>query len=450
MNPNRPHRHTAASAALSLLLALALLALASCAGAPEATPLAPAPGASPRAPTGAAPTPAPTLQPQNEGPLTLIWWTPEFLSPAAAQPAGPEIARQLAAFSEERGEQVRVEAVRKARYGKGGLLDSLRTAAPVAPASLPDVVALDVVELQAAVDAGLLQPLNELIDPATSENLYAFASESGKFGDKLYALQYLADVEHAVFLPQQVAEAPPTWEEVVDRRVAYLFALASPPGAGGARPAEGLSHAVIGQYLSAGATLGADRRLLLEAQPLLRLLTFYQDATAKGVLPPAALELADGEAVWSIFAQGQAPLASASARKYAAEKGTLNAGQAAAPGLSGAATPIAGGWALAIVTRDPQRQAAAAQFIAWLLRPDNAGAWAKAGGWLPTSSGGLTAVVTGEHAAFLDSQLAAARSIPVGADYPATAERIQTAIVAVVSGESDAAAATEAAVNGQQ
>jgi ABC-type glycerol-3-phosphate transport system substrate-binding protein len=359
------------------------------------------------------------------------------------------MARQLEAFSAERGAQVRVEVVRKARYGKGGLLDSLRTTAPVAPRSLPDVVSLDVVELEKAVEAGLLQPLNQLVDPGVSENLYAFASEAGQFTDQLYALQHLADIEHAAFQPQQVAQAPAIWSEVMDRRTAYLFALASPPGSGGARPAEGLSHAVIGQYLSAGATLAADRQLLLEPQPLLRLLTFYDDATEAAVLPPASLELADGEAVWSIFAQGQAPLACASARKYAAENSALNAGHAPAPGLSGQATPIAGGWALAIVTRDPRRQAAAAEFIAWLLRPENAGAWAKAGGWLPTSSGALTAVGTGDYVAFLDGQLVAARSIPVGPDYASTAERIQAAIVAVVGGKSDAAAATEATINGQ-
>lgn len=442
MNHTQPRR--AQTRALShALLALLLLALAGCAAAPEPTPPAPAAVSPTPAP------PAPTEAPSDDGPLTLVWWTPEFLSPAASQPSGPELASQLAAFSAARDGQVLVETVRKARYGKGGLLDSLRTAAPVAPDSLPDIIALDVVELEKAVEAGLLQPLAELVDPAVSENLYAFASEAGQFGEQVYALQYLADIDHAAYLTGQVAQVPATWYEVVDRRIAYLFALASPPGPGGARPSEGLSHAVIGQYLSAGATLGADRRLLVEAQPLQRLLTFHEEATKAGVLPPAALELADGEAVWSIFAQGQAPLSCASARKYAAESSALAASYAPAPGLSAAATPIAGGWALAIVTRDPQRQAAAAQLIGWLLRPENAGAWAKAGGWLPTSSGALSAVATSEYATFLDAQLAAARSIPVGPDSANTSDRIQNAVVSVVTGESDAAAATEAAINAQ-
>ena len=350
MNYPSPFRRASRLAASYLLAALLITALASCSAAPAPTPSAPTAVVATRVP----PTAAPTGVATEEGPITLVWWTPEFLSPDAPQPAGPELARQLQAFAEAKGGQVRVETVRKARYGKGGLLDSLRTAAPVAPASLPDIVALDVVELEKAVEAGLLQPLNSLVDPGVSENLYAFASEAGQFDGKLYALQHLADIDHAVFLPEQVAEAPATWADVVNRRIAYLFPMAAPTGGGSGAPAEGLSHAVLGQYLSAGATLGADRRLLLETQPLLRLLTFYQDASAAGVLPPAALELADGEAVWDIFAQGQAPLADASARRYAAESASVNAGHAPAPGLSGEATPIAGGWGLAIVTRDPK------------------------------------------------------------------------------------------------
>ena len=123
------------------------------------------------------------------------------------------------------------------------------------------------------------------------------------------------------------------------------------------------------------------------------------------------------------------------------------AGYSAAPGLAGPATPIAAGWALAIVARDPARQAAAAELIAWLLRPEHAGAWAKAGGWLPTSDGALESIGIGEQGAFLDGQLAAARALPVGSDYAQTAARINAAILAVVSGESDAASATEAAIN---
>lgn len=432
--------------AATLSAALIVVALTACTGAPAAplTPVAATPTSQP------APTAPATLASTEEGPLTLVWWTPEFLSPQAPQPAGPEIERQLREFSASRGGEVQVEAVRKSRYGKGGLLDSLRTAQPVAPASLPDIVALDVVELEKAVQEGLLQPLDELFNDGVTENLYAFATEAGRFDGNLYAIQYIADVDHGAYQTQQVAQPPASWTDVIERRIAYLFPLASPQGGGSARPAENLSHAVLGQYLSAGATLGSERQLALEAQPLLRMLTFYEEAVSAGVLPPAALELSDGEEVWSVFSQGQAPMAYVSARRYSTDNESLNAGYSAAPGLSGGATSIAGGWALAIVTRDPRRQVAAAELIAWLLRPENAGAWARAGGWLPTSDGALELIGSDAYARFLDEQLAITRSVPIGPEYAATAAQIQAAIVAVVQGESDAASATEAAVNGQQ
>lgn len=382
--------------------------------------------------------------------MTLVWWTPEFLSPQAPQPVGQLLAQQLAAFSIAQAGKVQVETLRKARYGTGGLLDAMRTAQPVAPETLPDIVALDATELASAVDAGLVQPLDDLIDPTVTERLYPFASEAGVFSERLYGIQYLADIEHAAYLPAQVAEMPKSWADLTARRLAYLFPLAAPQTDNNpaARPAEYLSHAVLGQYLSAGATLGADRRLLLEQQPLLRLLAFYQEAADAAVLPPVAQELPDGEAVWNVFSQGQAPLAYVSARRYIA-RGELSAEFAPALGYEGSAVGFAGGWVLAIVTPDAERQRAAAELLAWLLKPENAGPWAARAGWLPTSAAALEAFGAGPYWDFLDEQLAQARALPAGSDYATTAARIQTAITAVVSGQSDAAAATAAAMGGQ-
>ncbi len=437
-----------------VLLALAVVAclaiVAGCGGANQITPLAPQPNAPTRAPQPTAPPTA--AQAQRPDGLTLIWWAPEFLSPQAPQPVGPLLAKQISEFTEASAGKVRVEVVRKARYGKGGLLDSLRTAQPVARDTLPDIIALDVAEVGKAVDVGLLQPLNALLDTSVTEKLYPFASEAGQFNQRLYAVQYLADVDHASYLPAQVAEPPGTWADLVARRSAYLFPLAPPQlissqGAG-ARPAEGLSHAVLGQYLSTGATLGPDRRLIIEQGPLLRLLTFYADASKTGVLPPAAQDLPDGDAVWAIFAQGQAPLAYVSARRYIG-RGDLPAEYAAPLGYQGPAPSLASGWVLAIVTPDAQKQRAAADLITWLLKAENAGPWAARAGWLPTSSEALRALGTGRYWSFLDAQLAQARALPAGADYGTIASRIQAAIVAVVRDQSDPAAATEAAISSQ-
>ncbi len=434
---------------VALLLALAMLAVSSCTTPPPATPQASRPVTATRPPQPTSPPAAATAAPDE--PLSLVWWTPEFLSPQAPQPGGALLAEQLAAFSEAQGGKVNVQAVRKARYGKGGLLDTLRTAAPIAPATLPDIVALDVAEVEKAVEAGLLQPLDSLLNAGVTEKLYPFATEAGRFGESLYAVQYLADAGHTAFLPAQVPQAPDTWAKLIEAGVPYLFPMAQPqagsPQGSGGPSVEGLSQAVLAQYLSAGATLGADRKLMLEPQPLLKLLTFYQDASKAGVLPPAALELADGEAVWNVFSQGQTPQAYVSARRY--KTGGVEAGYAAAPGEAGPTTGVTSGWALAIVTPDPKRQQAAAELIAWLLKPENAGEWAARAGWLPTSPDALKTQGSDPYWGFVDAELAKSRSAPVGQDYPATAARIQAAIEAVVRDGTEAAKATEAAVNGQ-
>ncbi len=384
--------------------------------------------------------------------MTLVWWTPEFLSPEAPQPAGPILAGQMEAFSAAQGGQVRVDAVRKARYGKGGLLDALRSSQPVAPDMLPDIIALDVAEVEKAVEAGLLQPLDGLLDSRVTESLYPFASEAGLFHGKLYAVQYLADVDHATYLPAQIAEPPANWIDLLARRTAYLFPIGraqtgSAQGSAG-QPSAALSHAVLGQYLSAGATLAADRRLLLEPQPLLKLLAFYADAAQAGVLTPSGEGLADEEETWNAFSQGQGPLAYVSARQFLG-RGNAPGEYAPTPGADGPAPSLASGWALAIVTRDPARQQAAAEFLAWLLEPENAGAWTARAGWLPTSSDALELVGDGPYMSFLDSLLAQARSLPAGTDYAGTAERIRAAIEAVLAGKSDPASAVDAAINGQ-
>lgn len=448
-------RSTGGTPAPHWLIALLLIALAlpGCAGPPSPTPPAAQPSTPTQPPQPASATRAPTAVSSTEtDALTLTWWTPEFLSPQAQQPVGPVLAEQLNAFSESQGGKVQVEAVRKARYGKGGLLDALRTAAPVAKEMLPDIVALDAVEVEKAVEAGLLQPLDGLLDPAVTEKLYPFASEAGQFGERLYAIQYLADLGHASYLPAQVAEPPANWTDLLGRRTAYLFPIAPPQSGSGqgltARPAEGLSHAVLSQYLSAGATLTADRRLAVEGEPLLRLLSFYDEAAKAGVLLPTAREMADGEAVWSAFVQGQAPLAYVDARNFTA-RGDFPGEHAPAPGFAGPAVGLANGWTLAIVTTDPRRQRAAADLIAWLLQPENAGDWAARAGWLPTSTDALKALGDPGYASFLDSQLAQARSLPVGPESATTAARIQAAVEAVLGGQSDPATATEAALSGQ-
>ena len=384
--------------------------------------------------------------------MTLTWWVPEFLSPKAPQPAGPLLAEQLTGFEASQDGKVRVAVVPKARYGKGGLLDFLRTAQPVAPAVLPDLVALDVSELEAAAAAGLLQPLDGLLDKSLTDSLYPFAISAGKFGDRLLAVQYAADLDHLAYRQDQVETPPPTWAALLEAKDPYLLPVGNPqPGAAG-QSFGGLQYLFISQYLSAGANYDPAARILsVEGKPLQRMLDFYDAAGKTGVLPPAAKELADTDAVWNAFAQGAAPLADVSARRYLTEGvNHKDTSYAETAGWAGPVTPIAGGWALAITATDPARQQAAAALIARLLEPENSGRLAAAGGWLPTSPTALQTWDANPYHKFLDARLASAINPPAGSDSAQAAARIRKALDSVIKGESDPAAAVEAAINPPQ
>ena len=441
----------------ALLIALAVVLLAAC--APESLPpetlTATATAPSPTAAVSTARPPTPSLAALTPAtparrPVTLTWWTPDFLSPQAAPQVKALLEAQLADFERTYAGQVQVDVVPKMPYGKGGLLDLLRTAQPVAPSILPDLVALDVFELEQAVSSGLLQPLDASLAQEALEPLYPFARSAGMFQNQLFAVQYLADLEHIVFLSNIISEPPQTWDDLLrSSATPYLFPAGVPqPGKTTSR-FRTLQCVELSHYLSAGAALNrSTRQLALEETPLLRLLTFYKTAADAGLLPPNAVEINSTDVVWDLFVQGRIPLAQVTARQYLTEGRSAGAaGFAATPGWNGPATPIAAGWALAIVATDPQRQQLAADLIAWLLEAERGGAVARATGWLPTSPAALATWGEQTYYAFLDQQLSKAVSPPAGPEYAQASAQLHKAVIAVLSDGISPRDATNAALS---
>jgi ABC-type glycerol-3-phosphate transport system substrate-binding protein len=342
----------------------------------------------------------------------------------------------LAEFERLHNGQIRVHTELKARYGRGGLLDLMRNAQNVAPGILPDIVTLDVIELEQAQAAGLLQPLGAALPEATLTGLYPFARSAGEFQGQLWAVQYLADFEHVVYRAEAFQAVPQTWNDLLGPETTpFLFTLGAPQASATTSRFKGLQYTVLSQYLSAGPTVDAANRLpALEEGPLLRLLEFYKAAADAGLLPPNALEVGDVDTIWDIFLQGRVPMVQVSARQYLTGREMLTSARyAATPGWSGPATPIAGGWALAVVTTDATRQRAAFELMAHLLQPENAGPFAASIGWLPTSAAALQTWGSAPYYEFVDAELASAASYPAGSAFSQTAARLQGAITAVLS-----------------
>ncbi|MGC8782483.1 MAG: extracellular solute-binding protein [Anaerolineae bacterium] len=416
---------------------------------PTLTP-APATVSARTPPAGQIPTPQPMTTPAPiTDTLTLTWWTPEFLSPQATGAVGPLLARQIADFEAMHGGKVRVNTVIKARYGKGGLLDFLRTAQPVAASLLPDVIALDLVEVEQAAALGLIQPLDGLLPREITTTLYAFARQGGQLDGRTLAIPWVADTEHVLYDRHRVAAPPSTWTGVLTEKIPYLFPAGLPQSLSVTGLTEDIQPTFLAQYVSAGATPDArTRRLTVQEQPLARVLNFYRDATEAGLLPKNAVNLAGLDESWTAYVQGGVAMANVSARRYLANRESLpDTGYAAMPGWSNPAPSVAGGWALLLTATDPARQKVAADLIAWLMAAERAGAVAQAAGWLPTSPQALATWGANPYFEFLDRLLAAAIARPAGPEYASAAGRMQKAVTAVLKGMATPVEAAQAAAS---
>jgi multiple sugar transport system substrate-binding protein len=348
--------------------------------------------------------------------------------------------QQIEAFTADHPDVV-VEYVLKKPYGKGGILNFLLTTSEAVPAAMPDLVAIDTIELDAAAQAGLLQPLDELISTELQEDLFPFAQEVGRFEDQLVGLQFETDIEHLIYNTNKLEEPPLTWTEVLTDEVSYVLP------AGGR---EGLVNDVfIIQYLALGGQMVDETgQPALNEELVTQVLQFYRDGYEMGVIPPSVLELETLDDCWPVYLSAEVAMTNVSSRRYLADRGLLMYTHfAPIPTRDGNVTTLSQGWAWAIVTSDPTRQALAAQLIEWLMEPENSGEWNLAAGHLPTRKAAFELLGTEDsYYPFLSKQLEEAYPRPAGAIYSNMARVLQQGVEKVMTGEATPQEAAKSAI----
>jgi ABC-type glycerol-3-phosphate transport system substrate-binding protein len=369
--------------------------------------------------------------------MTLTVWTTEAFSPTQVITTGRLLAQQVATFEALRPD-VRIRFLPKEPYGKGGILDYLLTTQPVVPELLPDLVVIDVDELPAAVQAGLLQPLDDLLPSDLVADLYPSARRGATFGEGLYGLQYEADLEHLVYDTGQTAVPPSSWPGVLSSQGPYLFAAGGQSGL--------VNDAFLIQYLAIRPwpPVGSPDEPFLEINSLAAVLQYYQDGASRGIFPADVLNYRTAEDAWRDYVAGRANMAQANAHHYLVDRERrANSAAAPIPGINGPAAPLNRGWVLALVAPEPARQSAAAEFMALIMSLETNAAWNRAAGFLPTRQAALALWDPGNgYAPFVHQQLQIARPRPVIPNYAAIADAVQQAVEDVLSG---AAAPEEAA-----
>ncbi len=385
------------------------------------TSIATTPSASTATVTSVPPT-RPALTPA--GSLTLTLWIADDIAPGLT-PAGRILTNQLDAFSAA-NPAIHVQVVPKRAFGKGGMLDLLLTTRNVIPARLPDLVALDLSQVPLAAQAGILQPLDGIVPTDLSGDFFVFAAQAARFRNQWIAVPFAANVDHLVYNRNIIRKPPQTWDEFTKQKGSLLLPL-------------GGDSAFLLQYFAvSGSVTDASNHPALDISATAQVLSFFKRAHDLGLVPENAVNVKTGDEVWTNFAAGQASMAQVSASRFIAERSKVpSALYAPVPTREGKATTIATGWAFALVTNEPVRQAAAARLMQWIVQGDRLAPWLRAARLLPTTRATVPlAVDPPDYAAFIREQLEGAVPMPPTATDGGSLETWRSAIAAVWKGQS--------------
>jgi multiple sugar transport system substrate-binding protein len=428
---------------VALLVVVAVVVLTGCdLSTAQPTPLPGVPTDTPPQEPTALPTPATPSAPTV---LTITLWTTETFSPTQAITSGQVLAAEAASF-EELHPDVRLQFVLKKPYGKGGILDFLVTTGAVAPDLLPDLVLIDVDELGAAVQAGLVQPLDDLVPADLVADLYPFARTAAIFDGRLYALQFWADLDHLVYNTGKITIPPRSWPGVLSNPGPYIFPAGGQAGL--------VNDAFWVQYLAVQGSPagGSPEGPFLEEPPLVAVLQFYQDGVSQGIMPATIVDYHTTDDCWRDYVAGKAAMTQVSAHRYLLDRDQLQSSAVAGiPAINGPASAIGRGWALALVASDPAHQVAAVDLMVQLLAPEVTAAWTRASRYLPTRQSALASWDEADsYTRFIEQQLQVARPRPVVPNYAQVSAALQTAVEAVLDGAASPEEAAAEAIESAQ
>ena len=351
------------SIAILLLSATAIVLLSGCNFLPSET--AEQPELATGTPALSQPTSAPTdAAPLEPSVITLTMWTTEAFSPTQVVTSGLILAQEASAF-EAAHPDTQLQFVVKKPHGKGGLLDFLLNTQAVVPQLLPDLVIMDVYDLNTAVQAGLAQPLDGLLPADLVSDLYPFARDAATFDGRLYGLQLQANLEHLAYDTGKMAVPPSSWPGVLSNPGPYTFPAGGQAGL--------VNDAFLIQYLSLRPWPSEDNpdAPFLDAESLTAVLQYYQDGASRGIFPADILDYHTTDESWSDYLEGQAAMTHVSAHQYL-EDGDVSPGSAAAPipAINGGAPAISEGWGLVLIATEPAHQAAAVDWMVRLMSPE--------------------------------------------------------------------------------
>ena len=367
-----------------------------------------------------------------------VWISPQI---AVRTEAGTQtMADQLTAFN-ARNPDVVIRVEQKRVLGDGGILSYLRSGRSVAPAVLPDMIAIPAELLPTAANESLIYPLDDYLDPDLLDQLFPPALEMARPDERTLGFPFaLTWLPHVAYNSNVLTSTLPlTWERLIaDTERNMVFA------------ADGTDGALLALqfYLDAGGTFENDLgQPALQAEPLTVALQALQDGREREFFVVQSSSLSTLDQSWQIFLGGGANIVRTSSDHFLAENTAgLPLEFTVTPGIDRPLTPLVGGWAWAISTSDPDRQEVAYQLMLELIAVGNQGAWSEDSNILPARRDALATWSGDElYIGFVQQELERAQPLPVASN-----SKLMTvlgdAVFQVVSGSKPAQEAAEDAV----
>jgi len=285
-----------------------------------------------------------------------------------------------------------------------------------------------------------VQPLDDLVSPELLDDQFDFATTLTQLEGTTLGVLYQADLQHLVYDTTAAEQAPRSWNDLYESEISFVFAPAA--------PSDGVNDVILTQYLSLGGELkDASGQPHLDVERLTQALEFFQQARQNDVVPVSVLELTDASNAWDIYRFSDAGMAQVRASSYLADRdGLNNTSFGYVPLDIAGATTVGHGWALAIVTQDPERQKMAAALIEHLLSLENNGTWTQTVGRLPARYSAFEMWDQDDpYLPFIRNLLAQAKPVPDPDLADVVGGPLVEALTNVLSGQATPAEAAQAA-----
>jgi ABC-type glycerol-3-phosphate transport system substrate-binding protein len=190
--------------------------------------------------------------------------------------------------------------------------------------------------------------------------------------------------------------------------------------------------------------LDENGRPTLDALQLTQVYTYYRQAAASNLMPYWLTQYQTDPQSWQAFTEQQADLAITWSSRYLQAPPGDSSG-APIPTATGEAYTLATGWAWALASPDPERQALSAQLAEFLTTSAFLAEWSAAAGYLPPRPSALAAWQSSTLQNLMSQIAISAKLIPSQEVIATVGPILQKGTVDVLKAQEDPLLAAEAA-----